>query len=172
MAERQSGNRFINHAAADQIIVPVAPACSKNRWILCSNPAKAYTGKGEYFGHGADGNAFFIKIRSRRRPNIFLCEVAVNFIDHQVSAAFPGDFHDFLKKGFIHQCTGRVVRVIETDHLGSLDGKTSEFIKVRQVVLIFFQMHDFDICAKRCRNGIQLLVGRHDGNDAVARFHD
>ena len=88
---------------------------------------------------------------------------------HQTSSC--RDFHDLPQQLRRHQRAGGVVGIVDADQLRSRHRQLPQLLQSRQVAVLRGEIQEFDLRTVAFRNGIKLLIGRHDADDPVTRLH-
>ena len=81
------------------------------------------------------------------------------------------DFHDAAQQLLTHERARGVIGVIDADELCPRHTQGAQLVEIGQITPLFFQVHHVQVCTEALGNGGELLIARHDGDDAVARLH-
>ena len=99
-----------------------------------------------------------------------LGDSSVNLVAEDIGVYASGDLDHFFHGFFRDPGTGRIVRIVERDHLSVFVYQRSEFLDVRQKLILRTQLQDPHLRADRFRDRIMLLVGRHHADHIVLGF--
>ena len=98
--------------------------------------------------------------------------MAVNLVAHDVSADAFCDLDYLHEHVLCHQSACGIVRVIYAYHFCSGNGKGAQLVKIGQKAVFLAQVQKLQIRAEGFRDRVQLLIGRHDAYNAVARLNE
>ena len=166
--KRQRGNRVVKHAAADQIIVAVRQKGAQRSFVVRGNPAHAKPRQRENLRHAADRNALVIQIDNRLAPAVDLRQIAVDLVAKDIRIDAFCDFHNLPQKRLGHQRARGIVGVVDADQLCVHIHQRPQLRQIRQVSVFLPQVHEPHVCADCLRDGIHLLIRRHNAYNAVS----
>ena len=164
----QGSDGVVNHAAADQVIIPVGAESPKRILVVGGNPSHADAGQGEYLGHAADGDAFFVQVNNGGKVAVFLGQVPVDLIAQHISVNAAGNGNNLLQQFLGHECAGGIVGVVDADQFCAWGSQAAQFVQIRQIMLLLLQVHNGHVCPDGFGNGIQLLIGGHNADHPIS----
>lgn len=165
------GNLLVEQPAADEVVVAVAQQVMAQLRVLRDAPPQADSRHGPYLGHGAHHDGLVVQVDGRGRERVaVLHEQAVHLVEHEPRVVPARDVHDAANLLLGKQRARGVVRVVDADDLDVVAAQGVESLGVHVVVLLLVQVQNAHVGAAHLGNGVELLVGGHDGNDVVAQL--
>ena len=139
--------------------------------VLRDAPAQADARHGPNLGHGAHDHGLVVQVDRRRGKGVaVLHEQAIDLIEHEPGIVPARDVDDAADLLLGKQRARGVVRVVDADDLDVVAAQGVEPLGVHVVVLLLVQVQNAHVGAAHLGNGVELLVGGHDGSDVVARL--
>ena len=167
----QGGHRLVQHAAADQVVVPVDAALLQHALVLGGDPAQAHPRQGEHLGHAAHADALLVQVHDGGAVALLLGQMAVHLVAQDVGIVPPGNGDDLLQQFLRHEGPGGVVGVVEADDLHASLRQPGELLGVGQIAALPGQMQQLHLGPQRGGDGIELLIGGQDGDHLVPGLH-
>ena len=171
MLQGQGCHRLVQHAAADEVVVPVDAALLQHALVLGGDPPQAHPRQGEHLGHAAHADALLVQVHDGGAVALLLGQVAVHLVAQDVGPVPPGDGNNLLEQGLRHEGPGGVVGVVEADELHAPLRQPGELFRVGQVFALPGQMQQLHLGPQRGGDGVELLIGGQDGDHLVPGLH-
>ena len=136
----QGGHRLVQHAAADEVVVPVDAALLQHALVLGGDPPQPHPRQGEHLGHAAHADALLVQVHDGGAVALLLGQMAVHLVAQDIGIVPPGNGDDLLQQLLRHEGPGGVVGVIQADELHAPLRQPGELLGVGQIAALPGQM--------------------------------